>query len=1472
MDHGNAEASGRSRDEIALTIPTIDSLTPSTTITAHPHLHPSLCGPGRCVGFSRPLHSAASTSPNDSCPASLPTVVGPVSANLPSTISAWLLTAHVQALVKELTLVLFVQHTCALLQPSAGLEIKRSTRVGLTSTNPRDLAEPEELEAGPLLQLIGTLASIATMSVASPQMQSSVSSGPYDVDTPASSRHQYSQQQPPNSIESSRSQGTATTSYTAQSSKRPSRRPSGNAAQSNPHVPPQTRYPSPTGSYPSGSGTPRDQDMSAATQVSPIAPTATASPNYAHLRREQRTQLEQHGGPPIAPPRTSSNQRSNGQTSTGSVAAYDRTGSTYQTNRPTDNRPSTSRNTNTADSAHRANRGHGATDRERDGSTPTTIAAAARSRRRDPTSSEGPQRAHSIRDPGAQSSPENIQSRSAPHGLMPTAGSTNASRNYGDEGQILNRVVVTDPAVDIVREQERLAEAIPGLEISGNSGVENTTPENAQRRRDYSSSATSSSKKETNFGGYILGKTLGEGEFGKVKLGWRRDGSVQVAVKLIRREALGGNPSRLPKIYREINILRELSHPNIVRLHEMTETDKHIGIVLEYASGGELFDYILLHRYLKDNAARKLFAQLISGVGYLHKKGIVHRDLKLENLLLDRNKNIIITDFGFANTFNPQDQLDEEIEYNLANRDFVKRKGLEHVQADGKRRGDLMQTSCGSPCYAAPELVVTDSLYTGRKVDVWSCGVILVRCSTSLSLKMFTYPRMQYAMLAGYLPFDDDPANPEGDNINLLYKYIVSTPLTFPEYVTPHARDLLRRILVPDPRKRADLFEVARHSWLSDYAHVVSHVTSSTTTVGEIANTVVTSEQHESPLLARSASVREPSKTQTPVVSPVGGLTHPGRIDPNQSAEKVKGPRDPKRRTVQVEYVPPSSQTIRGEVTPRVQSPTSPVSPVDVVAAVPKTRARSGSQGPEVNQRQPSGAPSSTKPLPRDPYTMPDMRSNEAYQTVSPVGRAQQRPVTSQQQMAPPGRPLKEVPRSTSDSTGVFAPVSGPPTARPTTGGSITSTGAGRLPSRGNSYSQPLAPTVAATNAQGRLAQPKNGKQYHISAPMSQEEAQYSDASIGRPSTQAYSTAAPLPGQREGRGHKRSNTFGNVFGRSGSLFGGGRPQAPSEQPAVEKKYPPTSMKNPIAVDSPRLSSESKRSTSFGFGRKSSDLKKNNDMGRQERPRRFSLLPASFSFKSLTGSSREQSTENILPVSERRQSNAAQQGAPSRGPSRPQTMSYGKDSSRSNSYRIDDVGQAVYDGSRDGTRDVAAQQPRRYIVPARSEPQQPQYQYNDSQYITEPGRGPGRTGPSFLGEAMPNESEISLEMNANRGRYPPGFNSYEDEPPRSSMQQGRSARGPAVLQKNNRKFADAYEQEQERGYGAGGQHAGSSGAARRVMDFFRRRGRARAGDDRTTAGNSTLLICPKASHVHRPHLRKGAGQKPPAAGSRVASPE
>ena len=214
-----------------------------------------------------------------------------------------------------------------------------------------------------------------------------------------------------------------------------------------------------------------------------------------------------------------------------------------------------------------------------------------------------------------------------------------------------------------------------------------------------------------------------------------------------------------------------LKHPNIVRLYDVIETDKYIGIILDYASGGELFDHILAHRYLKEKDACRLFAQLISGVWYIHQRKIVHRDLKLENLLLDRNRNVIITDFGFANRF-------------------------EH------RSDDLMQTSCGSPCYAAPELVISEGSYVGSAVDIWSCGVIL------------------YAMLAGYLPFDDDPANPDGDNINLLYKYIVNTPLSFPDYISPEARDLLSIMLQPDPQRRADLSLVMQHPWLAPYAYL----------------------------------------------------------------------------------------------------------------------------------------------------------------------------------------------------------------------------------------------------------------------------------------------------------------------------------------------------------------------------------------------------------------------------------------------------------------------------------------------------------------------------------------------------------------------------------------------------------------------------------------------------------------------------
>ncbi|KAG1144768.1 hypothetical protein G6F37_002754 [Rhizopus arrhizus] len=277
-------------------------------------------------------------------------------------------------------------------------------------------------------------------------------------------------------------------------------------------------------------------------------------------------------------------------------------------------------------------------------------------------------------------------------------------------------------------------------------------------------------KTPTYFGPYLLLQTLGEGEFAKVKAGVHVETEQDVAIKLIKKEHVR-QASLETKLEREISVLKSVCHPHIVSLYEVLDIKNYIGIVLQRAFGGELFDYILKHHYLQENEAKRLFAQLISGVHYMHQKHIVHRDLKLENLLLSKDRDIIITDFGFANRFK-----------------------LEHQ--------DLMVTSCGSPCYAAPELVINDDEnihYVGTAVDIWSCGVIL------------------FAMLCGYLPFDDDPNNPQGANIHLLYKYILSTPLELPTSMSEEAKDLLKRMLVPDPSKRCTMDEIRSHPWLEDY-------------------------------------------------------------------------------------------------------------------------------------------------------------------------------------------------------------------------------------------------------------------------------------------------------------------------------------------------------------------------------------------------------------------------------------------------------------------------------------------------------------------------------------------------------------------------------------------------------------------------------------------------------------------------------
>lgn len=579
----------------------------------------------------------------------------------------------------------------------------------------------------------------------------------------------------------------------------------------------------------------------------------------------------------------------------------------------------------------------------------------------------------------------------------------------------------------------------------------------------------------------------------------------------------------------------------------------------------------------------------------------------------------------------------------------------------------------------------------------------------------------------------------------------------------------------------------------------------------------------DAPLLVRSASVREPAKTHPSNMSPIGALSHQGRIDPEQATEKTKAPRDPKRRTVQVEYVAPQSQTTRGEGLPPISSPATDVSSQAASTGQQKTRARAGNEGPEPVSRQYAAT---TKSPAEDAFVVPGPRSSQAYH--QGPNRSQYRPSSSQREMAPPLRPPKDLPRSVSESSNAFGPLPTLTATRPTTGGSMAST-AGRLPSRGNSYSQPIPPTVAATNAEGRLAQPKSSKQYNISAPIPQSEVYAQSESIGLPSTQQYEPPTLGDHRDQSRGHKRSNTLGNFF-RTGSISGGrSQPQSPGELQR-EKRYPPTSMKAPMVSDSPRQSTDSRR-PSFSFGRKSSDLRKISDPSKQEKPRRFSLLPASFSLKSFTstGGGKDASSE-MRPTSERRQSSNVQSGLASRAQSRPQTMAYSRGQSGGNGYGQEENLPAGFDGSRDRSRDSPAQQTRRKDVPSRggqqSEFGNPQTETPQDPYPASASLQPGQ---SYLD--TPTESQISVNHRRERPVYPQGFNEYEAEPVSASISQNRSGRGANVLQKNNRKFADAYEQDADPSYGVGGHHAGTSGAARRVMDFFRRRGKARAGDER-----------------------------------------
>ncbi|CAI5668517.1 unnamed protein product [Oreochromis niloticus] len=272
--------------------------------------------------------------------------------------------------------------------------------------------------------------------------------------------------------------------------------------------------------------------------------------------------------------------------------------------------------------------------------------------------------------------------------------------------------------------------------------------------RGRNSVATTTSDEQPHIGNYRLLKTIGKGNFAKVKLARHVLTGKEVAVKIIDKTQL--NSSSLQKLFREVRIMKMLNHPNIVKLFEVIETEKTLYLVMEYASGGEVFDYLVAHGRMKEKEARAKFRQIVSAVQYCHQKCIVHRDLKAENLLLDADMNIKIADFGFSNEFTLGNKLD---------------------------------TFCGSPPYAAPELF-QGKKYDGPEVDVWSLGVIL------------------YTLVSGSLPFD-------GQNLKELRERVLRGKYRIPFYMSTDCENLLKKFLILNPSKRGSLEQIMRDRWMN---------------------------------------------------------------------------------------------------------------------------------------------------------------------------------------------------------------------------------------------------------------------------------------------------------------------------------------------------------------------------------------------------------------------------------------------------------------------------------------------------------------------------------------------------------------------------------------------------------------------------------------------------------------------------------
>ncbi|XP_028253638.1 hormonally up-regulated neu tumor-associated kinase isoform X2 [Parambassis ranga] len=276
-------------------------------------------------------------------------------------------------------------------------------------------------------------------------------------------------------------------------------------------------------------------------------------------------------------------------------------------------------------------------------------------------------------------------------------------------------------------------------------------------------------------GSYLVGKMINKGSFAKVMEGLHISTGEKVAIKVIDKKKARQDSYVLKNMKREPRIHQMVRHPHIVVLLETLETENSYYMAMELCAGGDLMDKICERKRLEEREVRRYTRQILSAVEHLHKHGIVHRDLKIENFLLDEHNNIKIVDFGLSNTLKAE-SLSQE----------------------------LLSTQCGSPAYAAPELLAHRKY--GPKVDVWSVGVSM------------------FAMLTGTLPFTVEPFN-----IKQLHQKMVNGEISsIPSDISKGAVSFVLSLLEPDPDKRPSVSEAIEERWINEgYAkkplHTLTH-------------------------------------------------------------------------------------------------------------------------------------------------------------------------------------------------------------------------------------------------------------------------------------------------------------------------------------------------------------------------------------------------------------------------------------------------------------------------------------------------------------------------------------------------------------------------------------------------------------------------------------------------------------------------